>query len=154
VLLWHEPIEKEAATRQLLAACCRENKKISEPAAWEALLERERQGSTFLGDDVALPHARLSGLEAAVVGIGVAAQGVREPSTGKSVRIVFLLLSPTHPPEVHVRLLSRVSKLAQHHLLRQELANTSNAEEAARIIEEHMAALDRSAAEAPGRKAV
>ena len=83
----------------------------------------------------------MSGLEAAVVGLGVAAQGVREPSTGKSVRIVFLLLSPTHPPEVHVRLLGRISKLAQHHLLRQELANTSNAEEAARILEEHMVAL-------------
>jgi mannitol/fructose-specific phosphotransferase system IIA component (Ntr-type) len=154
VLFWHEPMEKEAATRQLLAACCRENKRISEPAAWEALVERERQGSTFLGEDVALPHARLSGLEDAVVGLGVAAQGVREPSTDKSVRIVFLLLSPTHPPEVHVRLLSRISKLAQHHLLRQELANTSNVEEAARILEEHMTALDRHPAETPERKAV
>jgi mannitol/fructose-specific phosphotransferase system IIA component (Ntr-type) len=67
---------------------------------------------------------------------------------------VFLLLSPTHPPEVHVRLLSRISKLAQHHLLRQELVNTSNAEEAARILEEHMAALDRPATETPERKAV
>jgi mannitol/fructose-specific phosphotransferase system IIA component (Ntr-type) len=67
---------------------------------------------------------------------------------------VFLLLSPTHPPEVHVRLLGRISKLAQHHLLRQELANTSNAEEAARILEEHIATLDRHAAETTERKAV
>jgi mannitol/fructose-specific phosphotransferase system IIA component (Ntr-type) len=147
-------MEKETATRQLLSACCRENRNLSETAAWEALVERERQGSTFLGDDVALPHARLSGLEAAVIGIGVAAHGVREPSTGKSVRILFLLLSPTHPPEVHVRFLSRISKLAQHHLLRQELATTSNAEDAARILEEHMAALDRSTVEAPERKAI
>jgi mannitol/fructose-specific phosphotransferase system IIA component (Ntr-type) len=79
---------------------------------------------------------------------------VREPSTGKSVNIVFLLLSPTHPPEVHVRFLSRISKLALHHLLRQELAAASNAEDAARILEEHMATLDRPAAEAPERKAV
>jgi two-component system sensor histidine kinase KdpD len=154
VLFWHEPMEKEAATRQLLAACCRENKRISEPAAWDALVERERQGSTFLGDDVALPHARLPGLEDAVVGLGVAAQGVREPSTGKSVRIVFLLLSPTHPPEFHVRLLGRISKLAQHPLLRQELTQTSNVEEAARILEEHMAALDRHPAAAVECKVV
>ena len=154
VLFWHEPMEKEAATRQLLAACCRENKRISEAAAWDALVERERQGSTFLGEDVALPHARLSGLEDAAVGLGVAVQGVREPSTGKSVHLVFLLLSPTHPPEVHVRLLGRISKLAQHPLLRQELAHTSNVEEAARILEEHMAALDRHPAETAERKAV
>jgi hypothetical protein len=50
--------------------------------------------------------------------------------------------------------LGRISKLAQHHLLRQELANTSNVEEAARILEEHMVALDRPAAETIERKAV
>jgi mannitol/fructose-specific phosphotransferase system IIA component (Ntr-type) len=50
--------------------------------------------------------------------------------------------------------LGRISKLAQHHLLRQELANTSNAEEAARILEEHMASLDRPATETPEQKAV
>jgi two-component system sensor histidine kinase KdpD len=141
VLLWHEPMEKEAATRQLLAACCRENKKISEPAAWEALVERERQGSTFLGEDVALPHARLAGVEHAVVGLGVAKQRVSDPATGKSVRIVFLLLSPVSPPEVHVRYLSLISRLTQHALLRQELLKARNAEEAVHVLKEHAAGL-------------
>jgi mannitol/fructose-specific phosphotransferase system IIA component (Ntr-type) len=85
-------------------------------------------------------------LETAVVGIGVAKQGVSEPSTGKSVRVVFLLLSPLAPPEVHVRLLSRISKLAQLPLLRQELADARNAEDAARLLEEHTAALERQTA--------
>ena len=146
VLLWHEPMEKEAAMRQLLSACCRDNKQVSEQEAWQALIQREQQGSTFLGEDVALPHARLAGLEAAVVGIGVAKQGVSDPSTGKSVRVVFLLLSPLAPPEVHVRLLSRISKLAQLPMLRQDLVNAHNAEDAARLLEEHTAALERQTA--------
>jgi two-component system, OmpR family, sensor histidine kinase KdpD len=154
VLLWHKPMEKEAAMRQILSACCHDNKHVPEQEAWQALLQREQQGSTFLGEDVALPHARLAGLDAAVVGVGVAKQGVSEPSTGKSVRIVFLLLTPRAPPEVHVRLLSRISKLAQHSLLRHELIDARNAEDAAQVLEEHMAALDRHAVETPERKAV
>jgi two-component system, OmpR family, sensor histidine kinase KdpD len=150
VLYWNTAVEKEAAMRELLAACCREDKRVPEAAAWEALGERERQGSTFLGEDVALPHARLTNLQDAVIGIGVAGQGVREPSTGKSVRIMFLLLSPTEPPELHVRLLSRISKLARNDLLRQELLNSTSTEDAARILEEHMAFADTQSASSSG----
>ena len=135
VLYWNTPMEKETAMRELLAACCREAKDVSEAAAWDALAARERQGSTFLGEDIALPHARLEGLKSAIIGVGVSREGVREPSTGKSVKIMFLLLSPTHPPEVHVRLLSRISKLARNDLLRQELLSSANMEDSARILE-------------------
>ena len=142
VSIWDEPMEKEAAMRHLLSACCRQNKKVPEEEAWQALSQRERQGSTFLGEDVALPHARLAGIEHAVVGLGVARQGVSDPATGKSVRIVFLLLSPISPPELHVRSLSLISRLTQHALLRQELLKVRNAEEAGRVLKEHVAALE------------
>jgi two-component system sensor histidine kinase KdpD len=142
VSIWDEPMEKEAAMRHLLSVCCRQNKKVPEEEAWQALAQRERQGSTFLGEDVALPHARLAGIEQAVVGLGVARQGVSDPATGKSVRIVFLLLSPISPPEVHVRSLSLISRLTQHALLRQELLKVRDAEEAGHVLKEHVAALE------------
>ncbi len=142
VSIWDEPMEKEAAMRHLLSACCRHNEKVPEEEAWQALVQRERQGSTFLGEDVALPHARLAGIERAVVGLGVARQGVSEPATGKSIRIVFLLLSPISPPEVHVRSLSLISRLTQHASLRQELLKARNAEEAGHVLKEHAAALE------------
>jgi two-component system sensor histidine kinase KdpD len=142
VSIWEEPMEKEAAMRRLLSACCRQNTKVPEEEAWQALVQRERQGSTFLGEDVALPHARMAGIERAVVGLGVARQGVSEPATGKSIRIVFLLLSPISPPEVHVRSLSLISRLTQHARLRQELLKVRNAEEAGRVLKEHVAALE------------
>ena len=142
VSIWDEPMEKEAAMRHLLSACCRQYKKVPEEEAWQALVQRERQGSTFLGEDVALPHARLAGIERAVVGLGVARQGVSEPATGKSVRIVFLLLSPISPPELHVRSLSLISRLTQHALLRQELLKVRNAEEADYVLKKHVAGLE------------
>ena len=142
VSIWDEPMEKEAAMRHLLSACCRQNQKVPEEEAWQALAQRERQGSTFLGEDVALPHARLAGIEHAVVGLGVARQGVSDPATGKSVRLVFLLLSPISPPEVHVRSLSLISRLTQHARLRQELLKVRDAEEAGRVLKDHAAALE------------
>ena len=142
VLIWDEPMEKETAMRRLLSACCRQSRKVPEEEAWQALSQRELQGSTFLGEDVALPHARLAGMEHAVVGLGIARQGVSEPAAGQSVRIVFLLLSPISPPEVHVRYLRLISRLTQHALLRRELLKVRNAEEAGRVLKEHVAGLE------------
>jgi two-component system, OmpR family, sensor histidine kinase KdpD len=150
VLIWDEPMEKEAVMRQLLSACCRRNNKVPEEEAWRALTQREQQGSTFLGEDVALPHARLAGVEHAVVGLGLAKQGVSEAATGRSVRIVFLLLSPVSPPEVHVRHLSLISRLSQQPLLRQDLMAAGTAGEASRVLREHMAGLEFHAVAANG----
>jgi mannitol/fructose-specific phosphotransferase system IIA component (Ntr-type) len=136
--------------RQLLSACCRQNSNVSEEEAWQALTQREQQGSTFLGEDVALPHARLAGVEHTVVGLGIARQGVSEPATGRSVRIVFLLLSPVSPPEVHVRYLSLINRLIQHARLRQELLAARNAEEASLVLKEHLDGLESHAAAANG----
>jgi two-component system sensor histidine kinase KdpD len=152
VLLWDKPLEKEAAMRQLLSACCRRIKTLPEEDAWRALNQREQQGSTFLGEDVALPHARLAGLERPVIGLGLAKQGVSEPATGRSVRIVFMLLSPLSPPEVHVRYLNLISRLSQQPLLRQNLLSTDTADEAGRMLREHAAGIELQAAAAQGGK--
>ncbi len=146
VLIWHEPLEKEMAMRQLLSECSRRIKTLPEQDAWQALTQREQQGSTFLGEDVALPHARLADLEHAVVGLGLAKQGVRERATGRSVRIVFLLLSPVSPPEVHVRYLGLISRLSQQPLLRQGLLAAGTAGEARRMLWEHLAGTEIHAA--------
>jgi two-component system sensor histidine kinase KdpD len=150
VLLWDEPLEKETAMRQLLSACCRRVKMLPEEDAWRALTQREQQGSTFLGEDVALPHARLAGLARAAIGLGLAKQGVSEPATGRSVRIVFMLLSPLSPPEVHVRNLNLISRLSQQPLLRQNLLSTETADEAGRMLREHVADSEHQAAASPG----
>ncbi len=151
VLLWDEPLDKETAMRQLLSECCRRIKTLPVEDAWGALIQREKQGSTFLGEDVALPHARLAGLEHAVVGLGLAKQGVSEPATGRSVRIVFLLLSPVSPPEVHVRYLSLISRLSHQPLLRQDLLSAGTAGDAGRVLREHVAEFELQAAASIGR---
>ena len=53
----------EEAFRELLHECCIADPDIDETSALRALLEREKQGGTFIGEEIAIPHARLENLK-------------------------------------------------------------------------------------------
>jgi two-component system, OmpR family, sensor histidine kinase KdpD len=112
VRIWDEPIEKEEAIKQLLDVCRSESPDRKEPA-WASVIEREQQGKTFVGEDVEIPHAQISGLRQPVVALGFGRAGIQDHESGINVRIVLLLLSPTDPPENHVEMLKIISKMAQ-----------------------------------------
>ncbi len=111
-LVWEEPIEKEEAIRRLLDSCRGVGKKSRE-SAWEPVLEREQQGGTFVGEDVAIPHARMAGLSRPLMAIGISRGGIQEKRTGRKVRIMMLLLSPIEPPESHIRDAWLISRMAR-----------------------------------------
>ncbi|MDA8140082.1 MAG: PTS sugar transporter subunit IIA [Desulfobacteraceae bacterium] len=119
-LVWTEPLEKDTAIQRLLAACVEIDAHI-QATAWDALLAREKQGTTFVGEDVALPHARVAGLGRPRVAIGVAAAGIRDGQSGRSVRIMALLLSPVEPPQIHLETLAAISKMAGDDQWRKEV---------------------------------
>lgn len=76
-----------------------------------ALLERERLGSTGVGNGVAIPHAKVAGLRAPVLAVAVTRGGVDFPSNdGIPVRVVFLIASPPDAPAEHLRLLAAISR--------------------------------------------
>jgi len=120
ILIWDKTLEKEAALRQLLDACCRERPELEE-STWEVLLKRERQGGTFVGDHVAIPHARIEGLRKSLVALGVCRAGIQDVPTGHLVRIMVLLLSPAEPPETHVETLGMISRLVRDDRLLKEI---------------------------------
>ena len=134
VLMWDEKINKEDAIRQLLDACCRGKVELTEESVWETLLERERQGGTYVGEDVAIPHARVNGIRQPLVALGVGRAGVQDRESGRSVRIMILLLSPTNPPERHVAMLGVISKMAQDDQWRAKILATEKPAEIARLI--------------------
>ena len=145
VLIWEEPIEKEEAIRQLLDACCTESTKHKE-SAWVSVLERERQGGTFVGEDVAIPHARIVGLRRPLVALGVGRAGIQDRESGRSARIMFLLLSPADPPESHVRVLAVISRMARDDQWRKEVLSAGKSSDVMRAIcewEESLNAADK-----------
>ena len=61
----------------------------------EALLNRERLGSSALGGGLAVPHARMPGLHGVVAGLGRSRLGIRFKAPDfQPVRILFALFAP------------------------------------------------------------
>ncbi|MCZ6603736.1 MAG: PTS IIA-like nitrogen regulatory protein PtsN [Alphaproteobacteria bacterium] len=78
---------------------------------FDLLLERERLGSTGVGHGVAIPHARLSGLERHYAVFARLSDGVDFDAVddGK-VDLIFLLLAPEDAGADHLKALALISR--------------------------------------------
>jgi two-component system sensor histidine kinase KdpD len=85
------------------------------------IAKREEQGSTFLNEGLALPHARIEGLLQPVVAIGLTRKGVSDVSTSIPIEYVFLILSPAEAPETQIQILGQVSRASRNRQLVQNL---------------------------------
>jgi PTS system nitrogen regulatory IIA component len=78
----------------------------------DTLLEREKLGSTGIGEGVAIPHGKLPGLSQLVAAFGVSRQGVDfEAIDGKPTHLFFALVAPENSAGVHLKALARISRL-------------------------------------------
>jgi PTS system nitrogen regulatory IIA component len=76
------------------------------------ILEREKLGSTGIGDGVAIPHGKLKGIHNIICVFGRSLQGIDFDSVDrKPTHIFFLLLAPENSASLHLKMLSRISKL-------------------------------------------
>jgi len=92
-----------------------------------ALRERERQITTALGDGVAIPHARLAGLDRTVAAFARSKAGIPwESVDGKPTHLVFLLAGPADQPGAYLKVLAGVSRLLSDERCRARLMEAEN----------------------------
>lgn len=112
-----------------LAACASRISGLQEREIFDALLQRERLGSTGLGQRVAIPHAKMSGLNQIVGVFARLAQPVDfDAADGEPVDIVFLLLAPEGAGADHLKALARISRLLRDRSAAQKLRSSRDAE--------------------------
>jgi mannitol/fructose-specific phosphotransferase system IIA component (Ntr-type) len=88
----------------------------------EVLLARERQVTTALGDGVAIPHARIPGLERTVAAFGRSPDGIAWGSLdGRPTQLVLLLAGPASTPGTYLKTLASVSRLLGDRRCRERL---------------------------------
>ena len=76
-----------------------------------AAVERERLGSTGVGNGVALPHARIDGIDQVMVGFARLTEPLDFDSVdNRPVDLVAFLLAPSDAAGAHLRALARVSR--------------------------------------------
>lgn len=99
------------------------------------LLERERLGSTGIGDGVAIPHGKLKNLDRQLIAFGLSRKGVDfDAMDGKPARLFFLLIAPEDAVGIHLKTLARISKLLKAPLVRDRLQAAASRQEIHRII--------------------
>jgi PTS system nitrogen regulatory IIA component len=103
----------------------------------DVILEREKLGSTGIGEGVAIPHGKLKGLRKITCVFGRSVDGVDfEAIDGKPVHIFFLLLAPESSASLHLKMLSRISKLLRDPSFRKKLLEPGDAHDIYRSVVE------------------
>lgn len=97
---------------------------------FEALIERERLGSTGVGHGIAIPHARLTDMTR-LEGFFARLETPIEFDAvdDEPVDLVFLLLVPEESGADHLKALARISRLLRNEGVTNELRNASSSEE-------------------------
>jgi len=98
-----------------------------------AIDERERIAGTYLGRNLGMPHARLSGISKPFVMILRSPQGIPYPGTTEKAHLLFVLLTPAGQPRIHQRLQAVIATLLDESEYVQERLRT--AETAAEILD-------------------
>ena len=116
---------------------------LGEQEIFDALIARERLGSTGIGEGVAIPHCRLASCDRP---LGLLLR-LDEPiefdaADGQAVDIVFVLLVPEEDPEKHLKTLSHLAALFNEPRFREEIRKAGDARQLYRNAVESEAELE------------
>lgn len=114
--------DKEGVLQELAEVLVSTHKIRSGREAVQVLLEREKLGSTGIGEGIAIPHGKLRELTEVVAVFGRSAEGVDFDSMdGAPVHLFFLLMAPENSASTHLKALARISRLLKDRSFREEL---------------------------------
>ncbi len=103
--------------------------RLPEKRIFETLIERERLGSTGVGQGIAIPHGRMAGV-AQITGVFARLEGGidYEAVDSQPVDLVFMLLAPENAGADHLKALARVSRLLRNQAACEKLRASATAE--------------------------
>jgi len=96
----------------------------------DKVLEREEDMSTGIGFGIAIPHARLTGIDRLYMVAARSAAGIEFDSIdGLPVDLIFMLVSSENIPTAHIELLSALSQILSYEEVRRGLTAAETARE-------------------------
>jgi PTS system nitrogen regulatory IIA component len=99
----------------------------SKDTLFASLMERESLGSTGIGENVAIPHAKSEETENIITLFGRSLKGIDFDSLDqKPVHFVCLLIAPSNSTGLHLKALARISRLFKSQSLREEILMAEN----------------------------
>jgi PTS system nitrogen regulatory IIA component len=121
---------KEEVLVELAARISGQHPGLDREEILRILLERERLGSTGIGDGIAIPHGKLKRLEQPLMAVGRSLKGVAFSALdNRPVHLFFLLVAPEEAVGVHLKMLARISRILKDPSVRKGLLEATDADE-------------------------
>jgi PTS system nitrogen regulatory IIA component len=129
--------DKAGVLGELCAGLARAYPSLNAGRLTETLLERERLGSTGIGEGVAIPHGKLPGLPGLIAAFARKKAGLDFAAIdGKPTYLFFVLFAPDNSAGLHLKALARISRLFKQPQFRQAILDAEGAPAIFRLISE------------------
>ena len=103
----------------------------------EIVFKREEQGTTGIGEGIAIPHGKSNKVKKASLAAMVIPNGVDfESLDNKKVNLMFLIAAPENKDNIHLEVLSRLSALLMDENFREKLKRAKSPKEFLNYIDE------------------
>ncbi|MCK5533874.1 PTS sugar transporter subunit IIA [bacterium] len=128
---------KKEAIEEIVGLLYKAKKIKNREKVVKILMEREKLGSTGIGQGIAIPHGKSSGVTNIIAAFGVSKKGVDfDALDGEPVYLIFLLIAPPDLAGIHLKALAKISRLLKDKFFRQALRNAASVDEIIKIIKE------------------
>lgn len=132
-----ESKNKKGVLEELAGVLVDQGKLLDLERVVEVLLDREKLGSTGIGDGIAIPHGKIRDLGGVVASFGRSREGVDfESIDQKPTHLFFLLVAPENSAGMHLKALARISRLLKDPNFRKKLMEAGDKDELFQIISE------------------
>ena len=127
--------DKEGALKEVSLFLERKGDIQDHHKLFQSLLDREKLGSTGIGDNMAIPHAKCEGVEQIITVFARSRKGIDFQSLDrKPVHFIFLLLAPPTSTGLHLKALAKIARLFKNLSLRENILEAEDADTISSLI--------------------
>jgi PTS system nitrogen regulatory IIA component len=122
--------DKKGVLEELAEAISKHQPSVNKGDLVRVLLDRERLGSTGIGDGVAIPHGKLNGVKNPIISFGRSKEGLDfESMDGQPAYLFFLLIAPENSAGIHLKALAKIAKILKSTAFRKKLMGAAGRED-------------------------
>ncbi|MGF9854264.1 fructose-specific PTS transporter subunit EIIC [Bacillus paramobilis] len=128
---------KEAVIDELVEKLDGANRLNSKAEFKEAILKRESQSTTGIGEGIAIPHAKTKAVKQPAICFGRSVSGINyESLDGQPAHLFFMIAASEGANNTHLETLSRLSTVLMDEEFRKQLLEAKDEEELLRLFDE------------------
>ena len=128
--------DKKDVLNQIVDLMAKSGKVSDKENYLAAVFAREEEGTTGVGDGIAIPHGRCTGVNKPGLAAMVLPQGVEyEALDDEPVNLIFLIAAPEGAGNVHITILSKLSMMLMDDTFTESLRKAKSVEEFLNIID-------------------